>query len=61
MLRSKFCIVAGEVLSINKHSAGRMGWVRQGGEGFAKIQRDRLWLKLDLLRIGRGRFRGQFC
>jgi len=51
MLRSKFCNVAGEVLRINKRGAGWMGWVRQGGEGFAKIQRDRLWLTLDLLRM----------
>jgi hypothetical protein len=28
-----FCIVAGDVVRINKCSAGWKGWVRQGGEG----------------------------
>jgi crotonobetainyl-CoA:carnitine CoA-transferase CaiB-like acyl-CoA transferase len=55
MLRSRFCDVASEVLRINKPGADWMGWVRQGGEGFAKIQRGRLWLTLDLLRMDRGK------
>ena len=48
-------MVAGEGITSHKRKAGRMGWVRQGGEGLSTDPTLALEETLDLLRMVKGR------